>query len=124
MFLFGPDLAEPKALPCERPATEASIQILEPTGDSTLESGEVPLKLDLQGGKIASLASVENRPDEGHLHITVDGKLTTMSGEAEQTIQVTPGEHELEVEYVANDHAPFCKRVSDRVQFTVGEAAA
>ena len=123
-FLFGPDLLEPKAVPCERPATEASIRILEPAQDQTLASQEVRLSLDLQGGRIASLASTKNRPDEGHLHITVDGKLATMTGDAEQSLRVPPGKHELEVEYVANDHAPFCKRVSDRVRFTVEEGAA
>ncbi|HEX2053570.1 MAG TPA: hypothetical protein VHJ78_07605 [Actinomycetota bacterium] len=123
-FLFGPDLVEPKALPCERPASEASVEILEPAEDQIFGSREVPLKLDLEGGRIASLASTKNRPNEGHLHITVDGKLATMTGESEQTLQIEPGRHELEVEYVANDHAPFCKRVADRVRFTVEDAAA
>ncbi|HVL50033.1 MAG TPA: hypothetical protein VM754_00845 [Actinomycetota bacterium] len=121
-FLFGPDLAAPATLPCERPATEATLTILEPQPNQTLESGEVELKLDLQGGRIASLASVQNRPGEGHLHISIDGRLATMEGGQEQTLQVPPGSHELEVEYVANDHAPFCKRVADRVRFTVEDA--
>lgn len=31
--------------------------------------------------------------------------------EAERTPTVEPGRHELEAEYVASDHAPFCERV-------------
>lgn len=124
VFLFAPDWVEPAPLPCERPATEANITIVRPSEDEVLPSGEVQLELQLEGGEIASLSTVENRPDEGHLHITVDGRLASMTGSEDQTIQVEPGEHDLEVEYVANDHAPFCKRVVDRVRFTVEEGAA
>jgi hypothetical protein len=123
VFLFAPDWVEPAPLPCERPATQANIAILNPSEDQILQSGEVKLELELEGGKIASLSSVENRPDEGHLHITVDGRLASMTGSEDQTIQVEPGEHDLEVEYVANDHAPFCTRVVDRVRFTAEEPA-
>ncbi|HEX2179904.1 MAG TPA: hypothetical protein VHL54_10385 [Actinomycetota bacterium] len=124
VFLFAPDWVEPAPLPCERPASEADITIVSPSEDAVLPSGEVELELELEGGEIASLSTVENRPDEGHLHITVDGRLASMTGSEDQTIQVEPGEHDLEVEYVANDHAPFCKRVVDRVRFTVEEGAA
>ena len=123
VFMFGPDLFEPEQLPCERPATEATVEILKPAQNAVLDSGQVELEIDLEGGRIGSLASVENRPGEGHLHISVDGKLATMDGAAEQVIPVEPGRHELEVEFVANDHAPFCKRVNDRVRFTVEDAA-
>ena len=125
VFLFGPDLFEPAVVPCEdRPGTEATLQVLSPTAGQTFPTIDVPLKLDLQGGKIASVSSTENRQGEGHLHISIDGRLASMTGEAEQVLQVPPGKHELEVEFVANDHAPFCKRVIDRVRFTVEDAPA
>jgi hypothetical protein len=125
VFLFGPDLFEPAVVPCEdRPGTEATLEVLSPTAGQVLSSGDVPLKLDLQGGKVASLASTKNVPGEGHLHISIDGRLASMTGEEDQVLQVPPGEHELEVEFVANDHAPFCKRVNDRVRFTVENAPA
>lgn len=124
VFLFAPDWVAPAPLPCERPATQATITIVSPREDATLDSRDVDLELELTGGKIASLSTVENRPDEGHVHVTVDGRLASMTGSKDQTIQVEPGRHDLEVEYVANDHAPFCKRVVDRVRFTVEESAA
>lgn len=123
VFLFAPDWVEPAPLPCERPATQANIRIVSPSENETLQSGDVDLELELTGGEIASLSTVENRPDEGHLHVTVDGRLASMTGSEDQTIQVEPGRHDLEVEYVANDHAPFCKRVVDRVRFTVDESS-
>lgn len=54
---------------------------------------------------MASPASTENKDDEGHLHVTIDGRPAGTTGDAEQVIP--PGDHELEVEYVANDHAPL-----------------
>ncbi len=123
VFIFGPDLFEPAQIPCEdRPATQASIAITSPAAQEVFTSQDVPLELDLEGGKVASLASTKNKEDEGHLHISIDGRLATMTGDAEQVLQVPPGDHELEVEYVANDHAPFCKRVNDRVRFTVEDS--
>ena len=125
VFIFGPDLFEPAQIPCEdRPATEASIAITSPAPRQVFTTQDVPLELELEGGKVASLASIENKKDEGHLHISIDGRLATMRGDAEQVLQVPPGEHELEVEYGANDHAPFCKRVNDRVRFTVEDSPA
>lgn len=124
-FIFGPDLFEPAQVPCEdRPATEASLEVASPERGQVFTSQDVPLKINLEGGEIASLASVENKEDEGHIHISIDGRLASMTGETEQVLQVPPGEHELEVEYVANDHAPFCKRINERVRFTVEDGPA
>lgn len=123
VFIFGPDLFEPALVPCERPLTEASIEITSPAPNQVFATADVPLNLTLEGGKIASLSSNRNVDGEGHLHIAIDGRLASMTGEEEQILQVPPGQHELEVEYVANDHAPFCKRVADRVRFTVEEPA-
>ena len=125
VFIFGPDLFEPALVPCEdRPATQASLEVTSPEPGQVFTSQDVPLKIDLEGGEIASLASVENQEDEGHIHISIDGRLASMTGEPEQVLQVPPGDHELEVEYVANDHAPFCTRINERVRFTVEDVPA
>ncbi len=125
VFLFGPDLFQPAQIPCEdRPLTQASVAVTSPTRDQVFASQDVPLKIDLRGGEIASVASTSNQEGQGHLHISIDGRLASMTAEADQTLQVPPGKHELEVEYVANDHAPFCKRIADRVRFTVEDAPA
>lgn len=125
VFLFGPDLFEPAQIPCEdRPLTQASVSVTSPLPDQVFESQDVPLKIDLQGGEIASVSSSNNREGEGHLHISIDNRLASMTAEADQVLQVPAGKHELEVEYVANDHAPFCKRIADRVRFTVEDGSA
>lgn len=121
-FLVGPGLIGPTGCD-ERPMTGANLTILSPSQGETLDTTEVPVSLEVEGGEIVSMATTENVEGEGHVHISLDGSLTSMLGEAEQTITVEPGEHELEVEYVANDHAPFCTRIVDRTQFSV-EAGA
>lgn len=122
-FAVGPDLVGPSGACDERPTTGASLTILSPTEGQTLQTTEIPVELEVEGGEIVSVATIENIEGEGHVHISLDGSLTSMLGEAEQTISVEPGPHELEVEYVANDHAPFCTRIVDRVRFTVQEGA-
>lgn len=117
-FLLGPDLVGPTGCD-ERPMTGASLTILSPSEGETFDTTEVPVSLEIQGGEIVSMATTENVEGEGHVHISLDGSLTSMLGESEQTITVQPGEHDLEVEYVANDHAPFCTRIVDRARFSV-----
>lgn len=122
---LGPDLFQPAQIPCkDRPLTQGSVTVTGPSQDQVFASQDLPLKIDLQGGEIAPVASTSNQEGQGHLHISIDGRLASMTAEADQTLQVPPGKHELEVEYVANDHAPFCKRIADRVRFTVEDAPA
>lgn len=121
-FLIGPDLVGPSGCD-ERPTTGANLTILSPSEGEAFDTTEVPVALEVEGGEIVSMATTENVEGEGHIHISLDGSLTSMLGEAEQTITVEPGEHELEVEYVANDHAPFCTRIVDRTQFSVETGA-
>lgn len=119
-FVVGPDLVGPSGACDERPTTGANLTIVRPEANETFDSTEIPVEVDIEGGIITDAATIENVEGEGHIHISIDGKLTSMTGEEEQTIEVEPGEHEIEVEYVANDHAPFCTRVVKRAQFTAG----
>ena len=50
----------------------------------------------------------------------LDGKLVSMTSGTSQLLQgLTAGEHLLQVEFVANDHAPFDPRVLAAVTFEV-----
>jgi hypothetical protein len=120
-FLLGPDLFGSGTPACVRPETQAQIQIVSPSEGQQFPDGNVRVELKITGGKIASVGSTQNKPGEGHLHISVDGRLASMTGEAAQTLELPPGQHKLEVEYVANDHAPFCTRVIDSASFTVAD---
>jgi hypothetical protein len=64
--------------------------------------------------------STDLRPDQGHLHVVLDGSLVSMTSGTSQTLtDLTPGGHLLQVEFVANDHAPFDPRVLAAVSFEV-----
>ncbi|MGQ0678822.1 MAG: hypothetical protein ACT4OM_04060 [Actinomycetota bacterium] len=117
-FVIGPDLIGPAVQPCVRPETAASVKIVAPQEGASVPASAVEITIELTGGKISSLASVQNKPGEGHLHLSVDGRLASMTGEVKRTLQLPPGAHVLEVEYVANDHAPFCQRVTARTSVT------
>jgi hypothetical protein len=50
----------------------------------------------------------------------MDGKLVVMSyGTATRVTGLSPGEHTLQAEFVANDHLPFADRVVAAAIFTV-----
>ena len=71
-------------------------------------------------GTIATSASTELVPDEGHLHVVLDDQLISMTSDLESVIpDVAPGMHLLKIEFVANDHAPFDPRVIAAVSFEV-----
>lgn len=114
----GPRSVAPRTT-CVRPTTQAAVEIISPTEGQAVPGGQVGISVELTGGEIASVSSTANTPGEGHLHISVDGRLASMTGATNQTLDLPPGVRELSVEYVANDHAPFCVRVSDRVTFSV-----
>lgn len=95
--------------PSSRPASTAKLAIISPTQGEVLKSGPtVTVKVSLKDAKIVAPTSNHLVPNEGHLHILIDGQLVTMTAALSTVIpNVKPGHHVLEAEFVANDHAPF-----------------
>jgi ABC-type Fe3+-hydroxamate transport system substrate-binding protein len=105
-----------------RPESSATLAIVEPADDAVITGDSVEVVVALDGGTLVDLAETEVRPDEGHLHVTLDGALVSMTGGLRQELEhLTPGLHLLKAEYVAADHAPFEPRVLAAVAFTVEE---
>jgi hypothetical protein len=103
-----------------RPASTAKLTILAPRNGQTLSRQASQVRLDLTGAKIVSHTTTRIRPDQGHIHLVVDGKLVAMNyGLNEQLPNFTPGQHLVQVEFVAADHAPFDPRVLTQAAFTV-----
>jgi hypothetical protein len=108
-----------------RPASTATLSFTEPALDEVVSGDELDVVLDLQGGTIVEDASSNLTSDTGHIHLVLDGKLVSMTFGRVQAVdlrQVPAGEHIMEAEYVAADHAPFSPRVTTKVRFQTGGA--
>jgi hypothetical protein len=100
-----------------RPTTRARIEIVSPRDGEIVRSDEVHLDVRIAGGKLVPFTSKTLVPNEGHLHVWLDGRLVSMLAGSTSTIPVQPGRHTLQVEFVAVDHGPFSPRVRRTVTF-------
>ncbi|MGH2354201.1 MAG: hypothetical protein ACRDJN_21560 [Chloroflexota bacterium] len=82
------------------------------TSDITLVESTVPLE---QAGQRPDA----NRPGEGHVHFMLDLQpLVVWEQDAPYTFtNVPPGEHQLMVELVQNDHGPLAPPVAQQIRF-------
>ena len=71
------------------------------------------------GGRIVAATSTHLVPNEGHVHVYLDGAIVLMSYGTTGRIWVQPGSHVLQAEFVALDHGPFRPRVLASVGFRV-----
>ena len=104
-----------------RPSSSARLQILAPQPGELFRGNpaSVPVRFRLIDGKIVPFTSTKLVPDEGHIHLYLDGALVSMSYALSKDLQVAPGVHRLEAEFVAVDHGPFNPRVRTSVEFQV-----
>lgn len=103
-----------------RPSSPAVLKILAPTNGQVVHGTSVDLKVSLTGAKLVPATSATVVPTEGHLHLILDQRLVSMTSGLQQTVGgLTPGQHLLQVEFVASDHAPFNPRVTAVVSFQV-----
>lgn len=103
-----------------RPSSLATLAIIEPAQGSTVTGTTAHVVLQLAGAKIVAETTTTIRPDEGHVHLYVNGQIVSMNYGLEQDIPVTPGVLVLRAEFVAADHAPYSPRVqSTEIVFTV-----
>jgi hypothetical protein len=103
-----------------RPSSTARLTILAPRNGQTLSRQASEVRLDLTGAKIVSHTTTRIRPDQGHIHLLVDGKLVAMNYRLNERLpKLSPGQHVVQVEFVAADHAPFEPRVLTQAAFTV-----
>ena len=104
----------------ERPATTARIQIVSPTPNE-VTGPDVTVQVRLIGAREVPQTSGPIKPDEGHIHVSVDGVVVAMAYGDSYTVKgLTPGqEHSVQVDFVAVDHIPFRNRVTAAVVFRV-----
>jgi hypothetical protein len=105
----------PKRKPStSRPVTSARLAIVSPQTDE-LVGAKAEIKLQLTGGTLLDPAVTKG--NGGHLHVSVDGSLISMTNNLVQPVLLKPGRHTVTAEYVAPDHASFKTPVIAAVVF-------
>jgi hypothetical protein len=104
-----------------RPSTTARLEILSPRAGEVIRGDPeaISVELRLEGGTIVPTTSLRLAPNEGHIHLYLDGSLVSMTSGLDGTVAASPGQHELLAEFVAVDHGPFQPRVRSTVTFSV-----
>ena len=107
-----------------RPASTATLAIDEPSSGQVVAAadGQLRVVMTLDGGTIVDTASTTLTPDIGHIHLSLDGTLVSMTYGLVQLVDIrglSPGKHSLEAEFVAADHGPFDPRVTASATFTI-----
>jgi hypothetical protein len=103
-----------------RPSSPAKLTIMTPRNGQTVRQDRPELRLDLDGGRIVDQTTTRIQGDEGHIHLLVDGKLVNMNyGLRQRLPRLPPGQHVVQVEFVAADHVPFEPRVLTQAAFQV-----
>jgi hypothetical protein len=109
-----------------RPSSPATIAFRAPVEGARVTAARLEVLLDLRGGTVTDRTSTRLRPDVGHIHVSLDGRLLTMTASTSTVValdDLDPGPHTLEAEFVAMDHGPFSPPVQARVTFTTGGAS-
>jgi hypothetical protein len=88
----GPNSPSPSS--GSRPSSTAKLSILSPKNGSAVDGPTVHLKLSLRGADIVKQTSTNLSPDEGHVHVLLDGSLISMNYRLGDEIpDVEPGAH-------------------------------
>lgn len=116
----GPATTSVSTTAAERPSSTGKLTIEAPRNGQTVKGGNLVLRLDLVGAKIVPATTTRIRPDQGHVHVMLDGKLISMNYQLTETLpKLTDGTHLIQVEFVASDHLPFDPRVLAQAAFQV-----
>jgi hypothetical protein len=125
VLLVGAIVLPPKLRPqiaTIRPRSTARLQIVSPTPGLTVSGQLMTVRLRLIGGTITTTTSTNLTSNTGHIHLSVDGSLVSMTFGTVQRIVITdlsPGPHVLKAEFVAADHGPFNPPVTASVTFVM-----
>ena len=104
----------------DRPKSTGKLAIVSPHDGQVVNGSNLTLKIGLTGAKVVPATTTKITPDQGHLHVTLDGKLISMNyGLSEKLPKMAAGTHLVQVEFVASDHLPFDPRVMTQAAFQV-----
>ena len=112
-----PPAASPSPTTSARLSSTGKVTILEPVAGAVVQGGKVRVRIKLDGGMIVPQVSSNLKPNEGHIHLLLDGRVVQLLGSLDEMLDVAKGAHLLQVEFVAADHGPFSPRVIAAVSF-------
>lgn len=121
--ILGPDSTGMTTSPGSRPTPATTLTFASPQEGATVSGQQLNVVLDLQGGRVVTQETPVTS-DTGHIHVTVDGKLVSMTFGTVQVLDLRPydpGNHVLEAEFVAADHLSFEPPVVAHITFTISE---
>lgn len=115
-------------LSSHRGVAQPQLQVSSPQSGDTIDGSSVTVSYDVSGFTVApSTVPLEaagqrpeaNRPEEGHVHLMLDllPVVVLESTEPYTFTNVQPGEHQLVVELVNNDHSPLSPPIVQTVRF-------
>jgi hypothetical protein len=104
-----------------RPSSTARLGIASPASGQVFhgDPATVHVVLSLDGGQVVPFSSLRLVPNEGHIHLYVDGALVSMSTGLTADVPARPGTHQLVAEFVAVDHGSFDPRITATTTFSV-----
>lgn len=111
--------AAPSGAAQSRPRSTASLAIVEPAAGATVTGPKARVRVELTGGRVIPETTTRLAPDEGHIHLILNGKAVSMTYGTDQEVTVARGPNLLQAEFVANDHLSFNPRVIAVVTFVV-----
>jgi hypothetical protein len=103
-----------------RLASTATLSFSRPKDGATVSGNGLEVKLDLQGAQVVDATTQAVTPDTGHLHVSIDGALVSMTYGTVQVLEIgalAPGPHTVEAAFVAADHLPFDPPVTATLTF-------
>jgi hypothetical protein len=120
-MIYGPS-GKPKmpAASGARPHSSATIAIAQPAPGQQASGDQLEVMMTLTGGQITDAATTRLTPDSGHIHLSVDGRMVSMTYGLVQIVPLNglaPGIHTLLAEFVAADHGPFAPPVQASLTF-------
>lgn len=100
-------------------ASTATLAFRDPSDGASLPGDEARVLLRLDGARVVNVTTPVT-PDTGHIHLSVDGTLVSMTYGTVQVVDLRPygpGTHTLLAELVAADHRPFVPAVTASLTF-------
>lgn len=109
-------------------AQTPTLTVNAPTDGAVIQGSEVTIEFGVSGFSLvpstvplseAGKRPEANRPGEGHLHFLLDLQPVIVWERAEPytLTDVAPGEHQLTVELVNNDHSPLAPPIVRQIRF-------